>query len=64
MVELVLIVCSLIQPQECGVRQPAFESEYGSIRSCLVQGHLAVVRWELAHPGWKVQRWTCGAPRT
>lgn len=64
MVELVLIVCSLLQPQECAARQPAFESAYRSVRSCVVQGQLAAVRWEREHPDWKVRRWTCGAPQT
>ena len=64
MVELVLIVCSLLNPQDCSVRQPTFESIYGSLRTCLVQGQLAAVRWELEHPDFKVYRWTCGAPRS
>lgn len=64
MVELVLIVCSLLNPQECNIRQPAFESIYGSLRTCLVQGQFAAIRWEEAHPEWEVRRWTCGAPRT
>lgn len=63
MVELVLIVCSLFQPQECATRQPAFESVYGSVRTCMFQGQLAAVRWELEHPDWKVRRWSCGAPQ-
>lgn len=64
MVELILIVCSLLNPQECSVRQPAFESIYGSLRTCLTQGQLAAVRWELEHPDFEVRRWTCGAPRS
>ena len=64
MVELVVIVCSLLHPQDCGVRHLAFESVYGSLRSCVFQGHLAAVRWQREHPDWKVQRWTCGAPQT
>ena len=64
MVELVLIVCSLLNPQECSVRQPAFESVYGSLRACVVQGQLLAVRWEQENPNWEVRRWTCGAPRS
>ncbi len=64
MVELVLIVCSLLNPQECSVRQPTFESVYGSLRACLVQGQLLAVRWEQENPDWEVRRWTCGAPRS
>ena len=64
MVELVLSVCSLRQPQVCATRQPAFESVYGSVRTCIFQSQFAVVRWEREHPDWKVRRWTCGAPQT
>lgn len=63
LIELVLIVCSLIDPGECAIRRPAFEPVYDSVRACAVQGQLAAVRWEEEHPDWTVRRWTCGAPK-
>ncbi|NNG05900.1 MAG: hypothetical protein HKM95_17610 [Inquilinus sp.] len=63
MIELVLVVCSLLQPDDCRFQRPGFESVYGSMRTCVIQGQIAAVRWQDQNPDWRVRRWTCDMPR-
>ena len=57
MVELVLIVCSLASTRKSAASGNLLSNPiYGSLRTCLVQGQLAAVRWELENPDFQVRR--------
>ena len=63
MIELVLVVCSLLQPDDCRVQRPEFTALYDNMRTCIYQGQLAAARWQGQPPDWRVRRWTCDMPK-
>ena len=63
MIELVLIVCLSQTPDQ-------YQTIYlrnggpGNMMQCLYSGAKQAADWLQAHPGYVVQRWTCGYMRT
>lgn len=62
MVELILLVCALAEPDRCEEVYPSFQ-EPMSIAECMREGPLMAARWADAHPEWQIKGWVCGAPR-
>jgi hypothetical protein len=61
LVDLIVTVCLLSQPQSCNDRHLLFESQ-GSLRSCMFQAQFYLARWAGEHPGLKIVRWRCAWP--
>ncbi|HEY0835493.1 MAG TPA: hypothetical protein VGE72_16440 [Azospirillum sp.] len=64
MIELVLVVCLLSQPDECSVERPSFLAPFSNVVSCRRNGYLNAVQWQMSHPRWNVRRWRCEQPQT
>lgn len=61
MVDLILTVCAIANPQACQDRHVLFESS-GSLRSCMMQAEPYLAQWEAQHPGLRVAKWSCQWP--
>jgi hypothetical protein len=59
LVELILTVCSLMQPASCEEQHLSFVDE-GSLMQCMTQAPPAIAEWANSHPGRKVVKWRCG----
>lgn len=64
MIELVLVVCLLSQPDECSVERPAFLAPFNNVASCTRNGYISAVQWEMSNPRYSVRRWRCSPPET
>jgi hypothetical protein len=64
MVELVLVICLLGQPDSCAVERPAFQEPFPSIMACMHQATFRVAQWAEQHPRYSVRRWRCEMPQT
>lgn len=62
MVELVLLVCVIAEPEKCEEILPPFQQPM-TVNECLHQGPLVAARWSRTHPDWQVKGWVCGGPR-
>ena len=62
MIELMLLVCLMAQPDRC---EEIYLREEGpvSMMQCLFNGPKQAARWAEDHPGYVVKRWRCGQPR-
>jgi hypothetical protein len=61
LVELILTVCTLTQPQSCEERHLSFVDE-GSLMQCMTQAPPAIAAWAYSHPARKVVKWRCSYP--
>lgn len=61
LVELILTVCTLTQPESCVERHLSFVDE-GSLMQCMTQAPPAIAEWAYSHPGRKVVKWRCNYP--
>lgn len=59
MIELVMTVCLMSQPQDCRKERLPFE---GSLMTCATAGQVAAADWISSHPKWHLSRWSCGMP--
>ena len=58
MIELILTVCALSAPTQCGERRLQFVSQE-SLMQCMMQAPPYVAEWVGEHPGSRVTRWRC-----
>jgi hypothetical protein len=61
LVELILTVCTLTQPESCEERHLSFVDE-GSLMRCMTQAPPAIAEWAYSHPRRKVVKWRCSYP--
>jgi hypothetical protein len=61
LVELILTVCTLAQPESCQERHLSFV-DLGSLMQCLKEAPPAIAQWAYNHPGQRVARWRCSYP--
>jgi hypothetical protein len=61
MIELVLTVCVLANPNECRDQRLLFESDK-SLMQCMMSAPPFIAQWGDKHPEWFVQRWKCQYP--
>jgi hypothetical protein len=60
-IELILTVCTLTQPELCEERRLAFV-DLNSLTQCLRQAPPAIAEWGMNHPGRRVSKWRCSYP--
>lgn len=60
-VELILTVCSAIQPSACEEQRLTFVDS-GSLMQCMVQAPPKIAEWSDSHPGRRVVKWRCQFP--
>ena len=62
MIELVLTVCALAQPNTCVDEHMLFDSD-NTLRQCMMSAPPFIAKWGTEHPEWTVQRWKCQYPK-
>ncbi len=62
MIELVLTVCAVAQPNLCLDQHLLFNSD-NTPRQCMMSAPPFVARWADQHREWFVQRWKCQYPK-
>jgi hypothetical protein len=60
-VELVLTVCSMMQPAACEETRLTFV-DGGSLMQCMLKAPLKIAEWSTTHPGRNVVKWRCRYP--
>lgn len=60
-VEIVLTVCSAVQPANCEQRSLQFGWE-GSLRACTLAAPPYIAQYMGNYPAWTVSRWNCQYP--
>ena len=58
LIELILTVCTLTQPELCEERRLSF-LDLNSLTQCLRQAPPAIAEWGTNHPGKRVTKWRC-----
>lgn len=61
MVDLMLTVCLLADPNNCQTEHLYFESR-GSLAQCMFLAPAEIAKWSEQHPGRRVVRWKCTYP--
>jgi hypothetical protein len=59
MIELVLSVCLVSNPQSCREEGLIYSAENLAPMQCIVRAQPQMAKWVGEHPGWTVTRWTC-----
>lgn len=60
-VELIVMVCSLLNPNACSEKRFAFESA-GSLEACQRQAQPYLAQWAEEHPNDRVASYRCAWP--
>jgi hypothetical protein len=60
-VELVVMVCSLLNPNACSEKRFVFESN-GSLKSCMMQAQPYLAQWAGEHPNDRIAAYHCAWP--
>ncbi len=58
MIELVIAAC--LGTTDCRDFRLLYSVYDVSLMTCVVAGQPEVARWSVEHPGWRVNRWSCG----
>jgi hypothetical protein len=58
LIELILTVCTLTQPESCEERRLSFV-DISSVTQCMKQALPAIAEWAISHPGRRVAKWRC-----
>lgn len=61
LVDLVLTVCLVANPNHCRDEHLYFENQ-GSLLQCMVLAPTHIARWSQNHPALKIMRWKCVYP--
>ena len=61
MLVLIMTVCSLSAPDNCGEARLQFTSDE-SMMQCMMQAQPYIAQWAEEHPGSRVARWRCAYP--
>jgi len=61
LIELVVTVCSIVQPSMCQDEHLQFASS-GSLRQCAMNAQPFIAQWIGEHPKWHAVRWHCEYP--
>lgn len=64
MIEIVLSVCMLADPNRCKDVHLSYMSE-GDVtpQQCMLYGQSEISKWAEGNPNWKLHKWPCGKPR-
>lgn len=51
--------CLMAEPDHCEAHELRFSAESLTVWQCTVSGHVPLVAWAMAHPGWRVRDYRC-----
>lgn len=60
MIEILVSVCLVQEPGQCKDVRLNFMAEAVTPRECMLNGQAEIAKWTEGHPGWAIQKWTCG----
>lgn len=60
-VELIVLVCSLVNPNACSEKRFLFEAN-GSLRTCMVEAQPYLAQWIGDHPNTRIASFRCAWP--
>lgn len=63
MIELILHVCLLAEPDRCEDVKLSFMAQAVTPHQCMLNGQTEIAKWSAGHPKWGVRKWTCGVRR-
>jgi hypothetical protein len=58
-IEAIIVMCSVLNPQNCRDVNGGATAENVTPYSCAMQGQTAAAKWMEAHPGWQPRKITC-----
>ena len=61
MLEILVSVCSIAEPQHCKDVHINLIADNVTTRQCLMLGQIEIAKWIDAHPNWQVKRWSCAS---
>jgi len=64
MIEIVLSVCMVLEPERCKDVQLTYMAENVTPFQCMRYGQPEIAKWLESNPKWAVTRWKCGQART
>ena len=59
MIQVILIYCSLANPQMCREDRPLYEDPPSSLVACMTTAQLTAATYVQEHPGWRLANWRC-----
>lgn len=62
MVQIIMMVCRLAQPDACEEQHLQFAFE-GSLQQCTFSAQIHIAQWIGDHPQWEVKSFRCEYPR-
>lgn len=65
MIEIVVSVCLIADPEKCRDVHLSYMAEAQAVtpQQCMMYGQSEIAKWAEGNPKWRVSRWTCGVPR-
>ena len=60
MIELVVAVCLIDQPERCKDVHLNFAAENVTPQQCMQYGQMEMAKWIGDHPGYRIMKWRCG----
>lgn len=59
MIELIVAVCLIDQPNSCRDVHLGSNQENVSLNQCVMRGQLEMARWIGENPDWQIKKWKC-----
>jgi hypothetical protein len=63
LIQIVLTVCAVSQPNQCEDKHLQFASEI-TVQQCVMTAQPYIAKWIGEHPKWTPVRWRCEHPNT
>jgi hypothetical protein len=61
MIQIVMMVCKLAQPDICEEQHIQFAWQ-GSLRRCTMEAQVYIAQWASEHPQWEIKNFHCENP--
>ncbi len=59
MLELVVSVCLVAEPDRCKDVSLVFDADSVTPMQCMMGGQVEAAKWIDEHPKWQLKRWAC-----
>lgn len=64
MIELIVSVCLIDEPNRCKDVRLNFLAESVTLHQCVMFGQVEIAKWSEGHPKWQVAKWRCRPAET
>lgn len=62
MIELLVSVCLITDPQQCKDVRLSYVADGMTPRQCLMGAQPELAKWSAGHPKWRIDKWRCQKP--